>query len=213
MAHKMTLTGKSISSLRSIGNIFPFDMEESGSPSAPKGLPKSSPITYTVFVNQKQLTKAGIDEQNLQENRLFIQGEPTLDIPVDECWGEIGVVCYQIEIVADRKKKSAEKEPSSQKEIEEAEEQVAAATEEKTQRQPKGTQDLIPLDAITIPEEFLQTVPNRQKTHQAIEFVKKHGHLDKPITINAKNGVLTDGYRRYVVAQTLKLDVVPVTYS
>jgi hypothetical protein len=55
MPHKMTVTGKPVGPLCQKGSFYTFDMEESGSPSSPKGLPGGSTITYTVFLNQKQL--------------------------------------------------------------------------------------------------------------------------------------------------------------
>ena len=45
------------------------------------------------------------------------------------------------------------------------------------------------------------------------EFVKRTGHLDKPLTIEKETKVLKDGYRRYIVAKTVKMDKVPVVYD
>jgi hypothetical protein len=108
MAHKITLTGKSVSPLLSKGAYYTFDMEESGSPGPPKGLPSSSTITYTVFINQKQLKKAGVTEENIQTQEIMVKGEPTLDVPVDDCPGEIGVTCFQVSIISEKQK---QKEP------------------------------------------------------------------------------------------------------
>jgi len=43
--------------------------------------------------------------------------------------------------------------------------------------------------------------------------VKRTGHLDKPLTIDKSSKVLKDGYRRYIVAKTVKMDKVPVVYE
>lgn len=73
MPHKITVTGKPVSPLRLKGNYFTFDMEENGSPSAPKELTNSSTITYTVFINQKQLKKAGLTDENIQTQKILVQ--------------------------------------------------------------------------------------------------------------------------------------------
>ncbi len=201
MAHKVTLTGKPVSELRSKETYYTFDMEESGSPAAPKGLPSSSTITYTVFINQKQLKKVGLTEENIQMQKVMVQGEPTLDISVDDCPGEIGVICFQVSIIPEKQKKKesdvVEKEPE---------------TEEKP-KGPEGTEDFISLKQIQVPETFLQTRPNPVKTQKVIDYVKENGCLDEPITINRETKVLTDGYRRYIVAEKLEMKTVPVTYQ
>lgn len=98
--HKITLTGRPVSGLKNSkdGKFLRFNMEESGSPSGPKGLPKSSTILFTVFVTPKQLKKADITKENFMKCKLVVQGEPTLDVPFEDCPGEIGVVCFQIQI-------------------------------------------------------------------------------------------------------------------
>ncbi|MEK1833624.1 hypothetical protein AAAC51_45920 [Priestia megaterium] len=79
--------------------------------------------------------------------------------------------------------------------------------------QPKGTKDVVSFDDIIVPEAFLKTRPNPVKTEEVIEFVKRTGHLDKPLTIEKESKVLKDGYRRYIVAKTVKMDKVPVIYE
>ncbi|MED3872557.1 plasmid stabilization protein, partial [Priestia megaterium] len=79
--------------------------------------------------------------------------------------------------------------------------------------QPKGTQDVLNFDEIVVPEEFLKTRPNPEKTQKVIEFVKRTGHLDEPLTIDKESKILKDGYRRYIVAKTVKMDQVPVVYE
>ena len=197
MPHKITLTGTPVSSLCKKGSFYTFDMEEGGSPASPKGLPGGSTITYTVFINEKQLKKAGLTEQTIKEQKIMVQGEPTLDVPVDDCPGEIGVICFQVSILAGKK---------------ETTEPVKIKAEEKP-KGPKGTEDFISLKQIVVPEEFLNSRPNPEKTQQVVNYVKRTGHLDEPLTINRDTKVLTDGYRRYIVAQKIELDLVPVAYE
>ena len=96
MPHKITLTGTPITKLKPHKGLSCFDMEEAGSPNAPKGLPMSTKIRYTVLANEKQLKKTGITNDNIKEIKLLVMGEPTLDLSLDVCTGEIGIICFQI---------------------------------------------------------------------------------------------------------------------
>ncbi|GAB1774010.1 ParB N-terminal domain-containing protein [Priestia megaterium] len=258
MPHKITLTGSATGPLREYDRYVAFDMREKGSPSAPKGLKKSTFISYTVFVAKKAFNKTGLTKKSIMHEKILIQGEPTLDIPIDECPGEVGVICFQITVLPNKNDKEkngsdAKKEPKqeasgpseAQKKTEstkheEAQEPVSqpVAKEEKKAEtvqtevkeppvqekkvepqnkqitnQPKGTQDLLNFDEIIVPEEFLKTRPNPEKTQKVIDFVKRTGRLDEPLTIEKGSNVLKDGYRRYVVAKTVKMDKVPVVYE
>ncbi|WP_394514506.1 ParB N-terminal domain-containing protein [Priestia aryabhattai] len=259
MPHKITLTGSATGPLREYDRYVAFDMREKGSPSAPKGLKKSTFISYTVFVAKKAFNKTGLTKKSIMHEKILIQGEPTLDIPIDECPGEVGVICFQITVLPNKNDKEknesdAKKEPKKedsapsqeQKNTEptkQQEEQVpvsqtvakeekkevkpiqpevqkAPTEEKKTEKkkttlsnQPKGTQDLLNVDDIIVPEEFLKTRPNPEKTQKVIDFVKRTGRLDEPLTIEKGSKILKDGYRRYVVAKTVKMDQVPVVYE
>ncbi|MFE7083755.1 plasmid stabilization protein [Priestia megaterium] len=259
MPHKITLTGSATGPLREYDRYVAFDMREKGSPSAPKGLKKSTFISYTVFVAKKAFNKTGLTKKSIMHEKILIQGEPTLDIPIDECPGEVGVICFQITVLPNKndkeknqpeekkepkqevsapseapqktesKKQEEEQAPVSQpvakeekkeeKSIQLKVQQVPAeekkAEEKKTtlSNQPKGTQDLLNFDDIIVPEEFLKTRPNPEKTQKVIDFVKRTGRLDEPLTIEKGSNVLKDGYRRYVVAKTIKMDKVPVIYE
>jgi hypothetical protein len=259
MPHKITLTGSATGPLREYDRYVAFDMREKGSPSAPKGLKKSTFISYTVFVAKKAFNKTGLTKKSIMHEKILIQGEPTLDIPIDECPGEIGVICFQITVLPNKNDKEknesdAKKEPkqeaskpseaqknteSTKQEEEQAavsqpiakeakkevkpiqpEVQQAPTEEKKTEEkkttlsnQPKGTQDLLNFDDIIVPEEFLKTRPNPEKTQKVIDFVKRTGRLDEPLTIEKSSKILKDGYRRYVVAKTVKMDQVPVVYE
>jgi len=259
MPHKITLTGSATGPLREYDRYVAFDMREKGSPSAPKGLKKSTFISYTVFVAKKAFNKTGLTKKSIMHEKILIQGEPTLDIPIDECPGEVGVICFQITVLPnknDKEKNQSEekkepkqeasaspetpqkteskkqeaaqapvsqpvaneqkKEPKSvQPEVKETSVQEKKADPQKKQmtNQPKGTQDLLSFDDIIVPEEFLKTRPNPEKTQKVIDFVKRTGRLDEPLTIEKGSNVLKDGYRRYVVAKTVKMDKVPVVYE
>jgi hypothetical protein len=259
MPHKITLTGSATGPLREYDRYVAFDMREKGSPSAPKGLKKSTFISYTVFVAKKAFNKTGLTKKSLMHEKILIQGEPTLDIPIDECPGEVGVICFQITVLPNKndkeKNQSDEKkepkqeasapslEQNNKESTKQQEEQVPvsqpAANEQKKEaetvqleakeapvqeekaepkpktlpNQPKGTQDLVSFDDIIVPEAFLNTRPNPEKTQKVIDFVKRTGRLDEPLTIEKGSNVLKDGYRRYVVAKTVKMDKVPVTYE
>ncbi|MDP9580226.1 plasmid stabilization protein [Priestia megaterium] len=252
MPHKMTLTGSATGPLREYDRYVAFDMREKGSPSAPKGLKKSTFISYTVFVAKKAFNKTGLTKKSIMHEKILVQGEPTLDIPIDECPGEIGIICFQITVLPNKNDKEANEskdKKEAKQEVSKAQQEVAAtkqeekqdsvsqpvATETKTIQpeakeapvqekkaapqkkqlptQPKGTQDVVNFDEITVPEAFLKTRPNPVKTEEVIEFVKRTGHLDKPLTIDKSSKVLKDGYRRYIVAKTVKMDKVPVVYE
>ncbi|MGZ0879488.1 plasmid stabilization protein [Priestia megaterium] len=241
MPHKMTLTGSATGPLREYDRYVAFDMREKGSPSAPKGLKKSTFISYTVFVAKKAFNKTGLTKKSIMNEKILIQGEPTLDIPIDECPEEIGIICFQITVLPNKN----DKEANESKDKKEAKQEVAATKQEEKQEpvakeaetvepevkeppvqektaalqhkqlptQPKGTQDIVSFDEIIVPEAFLKTHPNPVKTKEVVEFVKRTGHLDKPLTIENGSKVLKDGYRRYIVAKTVNMDKVPVIYE
>ncbi|RDZ04989.1 plasmid stabilization protein [Priestia megaterium] len=248
MPHKITLTGSATGPLREYDRYVAFDMREKGSPSAPKGLKKSTFISYTVFVAKKAFNKTGLTKKSIMQEKILIQGEPTLDIPIDECPGEVGVICFQITVLPNKKdkegnesndKKEAKQEVAAtkqeekpvtasqlvakeekkaetvQSEVKETPVQEKKAEPQKKQmpNQPKGTQDVLSFDDIIVPEEFLRTRPNPEKTQKVIDFVKRTGRLDEPLTIEKGSNILKDGYRRYVVAKTVKMDKVPVVYE
>ncbi|MGG1916259.1 plasmid stabilization protein [Priestia megaterium] len=241
MPHKMTITGSATRPLREYDRYVAFDMREKGSPAAPKGLKKSTFISYTVFVAKKAFNKTGLTKKSIMHEKILIQGEPTLDIPIDECPGEIGIICFQITVLPNKN----DKEANESKDKKEAQQEVAATKQEEKQEpvakeaktvqsevnktpvqekkaaqpkkqqpvQPKGTKDVVSFDDIIVPEAFLKTRPNPVKTEEVIEFVKRTGHLDKPLTVEKGSKVLKDGYRRYIVAKTMKMDEVPVVYQ
>ncbi|MDK8210479.1 plasmid stabilization protein, partial [Bacillus subtilis] len=78
------------------------------------------------------------------------------------------------------------------------EEKKAEPKKKTLPNQPKGTQDLLNFDDIIVPEAFLKTRPNAEKTQKVIDFVKRTGYLDEPLTIEKGSKILKDGYRRYI---------------
>ncbi|MCM3255786.1 plasmid stabilization protein, partial [Priestia aryabhattai] len=224
MPHKMTITGSATGPLREYDRYVAFDMREKGSPAAPKGLKKSTFISYTVFVAKKAFNKTGLTKKSIMHEKILIQGEPTLDIPIDECPGEIGIICFQITVLPNKNDKEANEsndKKEAQQEVSKAQQEVSATKQEEKQEpvakeaktvqpevnetpaqekkaaqpkkqqpiQPKGTKDVVSFEDIIVPEAFLKTRPNPVKTEEVIEFVKRTGHLDKPLTIEKESKV------------------------
>ncbi len=78
---------------------------------------------------------------------------------------------------------------------------------------PEGTEEFILLETIHVPKAFLNSYPNPAKTQEVLGYVKKIGQLDEPILINKETRILSDGYRRYIVAKEMKMERVPVAYE
>ncbi|WP_289318961.1 hypothetical protein [Peribacillus sp. NJ4] len=116
---------------------------------------------------------------------------------------EIGLICFQVSILPEKPENKGTTHPIKI--------QAAEKPQEKP-KSPKGTEDFIALKEIVVPEAFLNSHPNPEKTQQVVNYVKQNGYLDEPLTINRETNLLTDGYRRYIVAQQLELEIVPVVY-
>ena len=109
MSQKITLTGVPITHLRIEKNlmgkelnapkVYSFDMQEGGNVAAVKYLPKESSISFTVFINEKQLRKAGIDENNFKDIKILVQGGLVMDLDMNVCPGEIGVTASQLQVI------------------------------------------------------------------------------------------------------------------
>ena len=78
---------------------------------------------------------------------------------------------------------------------------------------PDETEDFILIDQIVVTEEFLGSHPSVDKTQQVLNYVKQTGFLDEPIMINRDTKILTDGYRRYIAAKEMKMNLVPIVYE
>lgn len=114
---KIILVGTPITGLRLVKSmtpkkggfkVFSFDMRESGSPSPPRYLPKAGEHKFTVYINEKQLKSVGLDNSNIKKNRIFIQGEITLSVPKSECYGDMGVICFNIKLLEQKEKLAEE---------------------------------------------------------------------------------------------------------
>ena len=57
----------------------------------------------------------------------------------------------------------------------------------------------IKVSEVIIPKEFTQSTPRSDKIERVKNYVEKHNTIDKPIVVNS-DGVLTDNYVRYLVA-------------
>lgn len=118
MPQKITVTGIPTTPLRMVKalmgkehnatKVYSFEMNESGSPTVAKCLLPGSKIQFTVFINEKQLKKAGLDENNFMENKIMVQGEIAMDLSMDLCPGELGVMANQLQIIPPREKATVE---------------------------------------------------------------------------------------------------------
>ncbi|MED3729347.1 hypothetical protein [Priestia filamentosa] len=220
MAHKISVTGRPTSSIQDHDKYLTFDMAEKGSPNAPQGIPfQSNAITYTVVLSSKQFKKLNINQEEFSQRRFLVQGEPCLDIPFEQCAGEIGVICMQIQEIEDKEKekkqtKQTPKKGSRAKKQEESQpqEEIKQEQEKKPLLVPKGTRDWMFLEEIKVPEAFLQFTPGIAKQKAVEESIEKNGTVDKPIIIDPDTHELVDSYSRYFVAKKKNLDRVPVHY-
>lgn len=62
---------------------------------------------------------------------------------------------------------------------------------------------------IKIPQSFRDCPPKPYKISNALNYYRENGVLDKSITID-ENGVLKNGYARYVASKIMKFNVIPV---
>jgi ribosomal protein S17 len=62
---------------------------------------------------------------------------------------------------------------------------------------------------ITIPSRIAHSVPRECKINEVSKYLEEHGELDEPIVVD-KNGILRDGYIRYLVAAGAGLESVNV---
>lgn len=216
MAHKMTLTGSPVSSVRDCNTYFSFEMEERGSIAPPKGIPyTSTSIVYTVFVSKKQFNKLKVDTKKFHQYRFLIQGEPTLEASLTDCPGEIGIICMQISELPNKEKE----QPKESKQMkEEAEKKMIVKEVKELVRLDvmhtllEGATEIIPLQDIYVPEPILQTTPRAEKQEKVIRKIQETGTIDQPILIDRETKQLKDGYSRYYVAKKMQLERVPVCY-
>jgi hypothetical protein len=167
-------------------------------------------------VSLKQFNKLNISQEEFSQRRFLIQGEPCLDIPFEQCTGEIGVICMQIQEIEDKgKEKNQTPKKGSRTQKSEKSKPQEESKKEKLEKQilaPKGTREWMSLEEIKVPETFLQFTPGIAKQKTVEESIEKNGTVDKPIIINPETHELLDSYSRYFVAKKKNLDRVPVHY-
>ena len=210
MSAKITITGVRSGKLRKNDRFYAFEIETGGSANPPKGLPTAAAtlVEYTVFVSLKAGRKAGL-ENAPRDQKWVVQGEPTIDLSVDECPGAIGVIAFQLEAIPARTEKpkpAATVESSTPKKVQ------TPVEPPKPVAPPPAEVHTLPLTEIHVSKKYKRYALNEEKTQPVMEWVKEHGRLDKPIEVRPNNGEywLMDGYRRYVIAQELGLAEVDV---
>jgi hypothetical protein len=110
MGHETKITGVPVTPLRWFENarLFVFDIEGESPAALPKGLPAGGSIRYTVFATKKTISRGQLAEDPVifQNQRIVINGIPSLtvldevDIPLEHCQGEIGLLCTDISTIA-----------------------------------------------------------------------------------------------------------------
>ncbi|MFP3511101.1 hypothetical protein SB775_15855 [Peribacillus sp. SIMBA_075] len=55
--------------------------------------------------------KAGLTAKNINQQKIMVQDEPTLDISVDDCPGENGLICFQVSILPEKPEKKETSKP------------------------------------------------------------------------------------------------------
>lgn len=218
MGAKITLVGTMDSTLRKTDKYFAFEMDLGGSPTAPKGLPlPSRSVQYTAFVSHKAGRKINLESLSKTE-KIVIQGEIALDIPIEQCPGEIGVIAFQVSIVPsmDETKDTKNDEAAALEETKKAMYETAASVETiapvEVAPETENKNVIVPISDIHVPEEYLQTTLHPLKTEALRQLVREHGELDKPIAVKIQDNQywLTDGYRRYVIASEEGFKEVPI---
>ncbi|PEO40898.1 plasmid stabilization protein [Bacillus wiedmannii] len=149
-------------------------------------------------MSKKQFKKLEIDPQEFQQTKLLIQGEPTLDAPMDVCPGEVGVICMQIQALPQKTEQPKAEEKKKE--------------EKKQEYVPEGTEAVLPLDKIILEEMYQHSVPRQEKQDKVAQMIQKKGTIDEPILIDKETKVLKDGFSRYFVARKMKLEKIPVRY-
>lgn len=198
MPQRIILTGTPVSSVRGLKEmkdpkrrnirVYAFEMEEEGMGSTPKSLPKSSKVQFTVFCNELQMKKAEIFGFGRINDRLRIIGEIVLDVPLEYCPGEIGVMALTIEVLPPRKSKkfgdyTIAKEPVD-----------------------------VDIDTIVI-NDYMANLPITQnKRTQTRNYTRKHMTIERPLVVIRKNNHLVEGLAEYLAAMEFEVKTVPVKY-
>ncbi|WP_240378134.1 hypothetical protein [Bacillus piscicola] len=102
MSLKVTVSGKPIA-VRPVTYdnqaLFCVDFEEKGNASVSKDLPKASAVMITALLTKSQWSrlKKEVEDKGEQVSKaeFMIEGDVTVDMPMDIVEGEIGVICSQ----------------------------------------------------------------------------------------------------------------------
>ena len=85
---------------------------------------------------------------------------------------------------------------------------------------PEGTEDVVRMRDIKIPQTYGLTRVKRYKIQKVIDYYREHGCLDKPISIIAEINErkmpnrlqLVDEYSRYIALKLMGIEVAPIKY-
>lgn len=214
-------------------NLYCLEFEENGSKSSPKSLPMASDIAVTVMMNEKQYNKLQNSLKNagfevLVGTKIVVQGEITIDMPMDVVSGDMGVITYQAEPVVPKKDNPKEK-PKDEKQAQQKTKSPKVPKpdppnpkDKKAIQQPRPVKrvwinneakqhadntEAIPLTQISIPQEFAEKPPHPEKVEYCMQIYKQNNAFDKPVILKkiSEGWLLTDGYARYVAAENLGL--------
>ncbi|MGF0198174.1 plasmid stabilization protein, partial [Priestia aryabhattai] len=84
---------------------------------------------------------------------------PTLDIPIDECPGEIGIICFQITVLPNKN----DKEANESKDKKEAQQEVSKAQQEVAATKQEEKQEPVAKEAKTVQPEVKETPVQEKK--------------------------------------------------
>lgn len=85
---------------------------------------------------------------------------------------------------------------------------------------PNGTDEIVHIEDIIIPPDFVKRPPRGKKVQFALNYLRKNGVLDKPISVLPETNergfintlVLFDEYTRYLAAKMTGMKLVPIKY-
>jgi len=78
---------------------------------------------------------------------------------------------------------------------------------------PEGTEDVMPVEDIIIPEEFLKFVPSKHKLDNVYRHFTDKGMIPSPVLVDKDSKILYDGYAKYYVMKELNIPYIPVKYQ
>ena len=210
---RISLKGMISSKVRRTEQYFAFEMQLGGTQkSSPVGCPTpSDSVEYTVFLPLNPGELANL--QSAPKDQIWVVvGDISLDIPVNECPGDIGVIAFQISAAKAPEEKESQREEKSKNSIPQEKPHIVAVKEKPVVAAPSIRVNSLPIDNINLPELYRDAWLNPEKTQPVREWIQRHGRLDKPVEVTFKNDEywLADGYRRFAIARDLGFSEVPV---